>query len=131
MQYGLNVEKYEEIKKTQGLKKKLTSNVTIKAAGSIFVAGLLLGRVNLLLNNSDSKGIAPFGLAFLLAVIMKNNKKDDFIAALGVGLGYFSIQDVLIDKNMYLVSVIVLTAVYLILKTTRKRKKEILLQVKI
>lgn len=126
MQYGLNVEKYEEIKKTQGLKKKLTSNVTIKAAGSIFVAGLLLGRVNLLLNNSDSKGIAPFGLAYLLAIIMKNNKKYDLIAALGVCIGYFTIEDVLIDKNMYLISVGVLTAVYLILKATRKRRKEIL-----
>lgn len=126
MQYGLNVDKCEEVKKTNGIKRNLSTNLTIKTTGSIFVAGLLLGRVNLLLNNSDSKGIAPFGLAFLLAVIMKNNKKDDFIAALGVGLGYFSIQDVLIDKNMYLVSVIVLTAVYLILKTTRKRKKEIL-----
>lgn len=126
LQYGLNVDKYEEVKKPQGIKRNLSTNITTKAAGSIFIAGLLLGRVNLLLNNSDSKGIAPFGLAYLLAVIMKNNKKNDFIAALGVGLGYFTIGDVLIDKNMYLISVGVLTVIYMILKTTRKRKKEII-----
>lgn len=126
MQYGLNVEKYEEVKKSQGIKKNLSSNITIKTAGSIFIAGLLLGRVNLLLNNSDSKGIAPFGLAYLLAIIMKNNKKDNLIAALGVAVGYFTIEDVLIDKNMYLISVGLLTCIYMILKTTRKKKKEIL-----
>lgn len=126
MQYGLNVDKCEEIKRSGGVKRNLFTSLNVRTTGYIFVAGLLLGRVNLLLNNSNSKGIAPFGLAFLLAIIMNNNRKNNFIAALGVGLGYFSIQDTLIDKNMYLTSVIVLTAIYMILKVSRNRKKEIL-----
>ncbi|MBE6062552.1 MAG: stage II sporulation protein E [Clostridium butyricum] len=126
MQYGLNINKCEEIKKSKDIKTNLFTSLTIKTTGCIFVAGLLLGRVNLLLNNSDSKGIAPFGLAFLLAIVMKNSRKNDLIAGLGVGIGYFSIQDVLIDKYMYLFSVVVLTIIYMILKITRNRKKEII-----
>lgn len=126
MQYGLNVDKCEEIKRPDRMKRNLFTSFNIRTTGCIFVAGLLLGRVNLLLNNSNSKGIAPFGLAFLLAIIMNNERKNNFFAALGVGLGYFSIQDMLIDKNMYLASVVALTVVYMILKISRKRKKEIL-----
>ena len=77
VQYGLNIDKCEELKKPNGIKRNLSTSFSIKTAVSIFGAGLLLGRVNLLLNNSDSKGIAPFGLAFLLSIIMKNNKKYD------------------------------------------------------
>lgn len=126
MQCDLNVNKYEKIKKNKGVKENLLASLNIKTLGCIFVTGLLLGRVNLLLNNSDSKGIAPFGLAFLLSVIMYNNKKNDLAAALGVGLGYLSVQDVLIDKNMYLVSVAVLTVICMILKNIKKRKQEAL-----
>ena len=76
MQYGLGVNKYEEINKVENVKRKMWMQTSIVKLGIILIVGILLGRVNLLLNQSDSSGIAPVGIAYLIAVITKENRKN-------------------------------------------------------
>ena len=126
MQYELNVNKYEEVKSLQKTKGKLNLKLPIVNLTLIFVIGILLGRVSLLLNQSDSKGIAPFGIAYLMAVSVRNSKQKDVSAGIGVLLGYLTVNSLLSDGNMYLISIGVLTLSYLIIPASKKIRKEIL-----
>lgn len=126
MQYGLNVNKYEEIKKVQNTDKKLDFKLPLINLSLIFIVGILLGRVSLLLNQSDTKGIAPFGIAYLIAISMRNNKIKNISAGIGVILGYLTVINSLSDGNMYLIAISTLTISYLIIPSKKRIKKQIL-----
>lgn len=126
MQYELNVNKYQEVKNLKKTKGKLKLKLSIINLTLIFVIGILLGRVSLLLNQSDSKGIAPFGIAYLMAIAVKDNKQRDIAAGISVLLGYLTVNPFLSDGNMYLVAVGVLTLCYIVIPTNKKIRKEVL-----
>ena len=126
MQYGLNVNKYEEVKNLQKTNKKINVRLPLVNLTLIFLVGILLGRVSLLLNQSDSKGIAPFGMAYLMAIAVRNNKQKDISAGIGVLLGYLTVVNLLSDGNMYLIAISILTLSYLIIPVNRRVKREIL-----
>lgn len=126
MQYELNVNKYEETKKIQKTGKKLDIRLPVVSLSLIFIVGVSLGRVSLLLNQSDSKGIAPFGIAYLMAVAIRNNKQKSVVAGLSVLLGYLTISDSINDGNMYLATITLLTVVYLIVPINKRIKREVL-----
>lgn len=126
MQYGLNVNKYEEVKNVQKVNKKLNLNIPMISFAFIFMSGILLGRVSLLLNQSDTKGIAPFGIAYLIAISIRNNKLKSIIAGVGVALGYLTIINSLNDGNMYLITISILTLCYLISPIKKKFQKQVL-----
>ena len=87
MQYGLNVNKYEEVKNLQKTNRRIDVRLPMVKLTLIFIVGVLLGRVSFLLNQSDSKGIAPFGIAYLMAVAIRNDKQKNISATLkGIGL---------------------------------------------
>ena len=92
MQYGLGVNKYEEINEVENVKRKMWIQTSIEKLGVILIVGILLGRVNLLLNQSDSSGIAPIGIAYLIAIVTKENKRSSLVAAIGIGIGYLTIN---------------------------------------
>ena len=98
---------------------------SIAKLGTILIVGILLGRVNLLLNQSDSRGIAPVGIAYLIAVVTKENKKNSLIAAIGIGIGYLTINNLLTDGYVYLIAVTLITIYYSFIASAKKRKKEI------
>lgn len=125
MQYGLGVNKYEEISKISSVKRKTWMKTSIVKLTVILVMGILLGRVNLLLNQSDSHGIAPVGIAYLIAVITKENKKNSLIAAMGIALGYLTISNTLTDGYVYLIAVTLITVYYNFISSAKKRKKEL------
>ena len=79
MQYGLNMNTGENVKNTGKLKRTLWMKTLAVRLATIFIMGILLGRVNLLLNQSDSRGIAPFGIAFLIVIANKNDGKISII----------------------------------------------------
>lgn len=64
MQYGLGINTYEEANSKSKIKKVFSTKTMAVMLCAILIIGILLGRVNLLLNQSDSKGIAPFGIAY-------------------------------------------------------------------
>lgn len=126
MQYGLGVNKYEEINEVPNIKRKMWMQTSIVKLGTILIVGILLGRVNLLLNQSDSSGIAPVGIAYLIAIITKENRKNSLIAAIGIGIGYLTINNLLTDGYVYLISVALITIYYSFIFSAKKRKKEIM-----
>ena len=103
VQYGLGVNKYEEINEVENIKRKMWMQTSIAKLGVILIVGILLGRVNLLLNQSDSSGIAPIGIAYLIAIITKENKRNSLVAAIGIGIGYLTINNLLTDGYVYLI----------------------------
>ena len=126
MQYRLGVNKYEEINQAANAKRKMWTQTSIAKLGTILVVGILLGRVNLLLNQSDSSGIAPVGIAYLIAVVTKENRKNSLVAAIGIGIGYLTINDLLTDGYVYLIAVTLITIYYSFIATTKKKEKEVI-----
>ena len=126
MQYGLNVDKCDEVKTVQKTNRKIDRKIPLVNLTLIFIVGILLGRVSLLLNQSDSKGIAPFGIAYLMAVSARNNKQKDVSAGIGVLCGYLTVANSLSDGNMYLIAISILTISYLVLPIKKRVKKELL-----
>ena len=76
MQYGFNVNTGENLKNTGKLRKTLWMKTMAARLITVLIMGVLLGRVNLLLNQSDSHGIAPFGMAYLIVIGSRNNMKN-------------------------------------------------------
>jgi stage II sporulation protein E len=122
VQYGLNINKYEETRQLSNAKGKSWIKTAVVKIGVILIIGILLGRVNLLLNQTDNKGIAPMGIAYLIAIITKGDKRDVIAAAVGVAIGYLTINDILTDGYGYLIA-IVLTTIYYLFATVNKVKK--------
>lgn len=88
---------YETKATTYRREKDDTKSLTnIKREGliliGIFLAGLLIGRVGIFLNVSNEKGMAPFGIAYLLAIIIKKDEKKILACILGTSIGYSSIM---------------------------------------
>ena len=125
MQYGLSVNKYEEINEVENVKRKMWMQTSIVKLGVILIVGILLGRVNLLLNQSDSSGIAPIGIAYLIAIITKGNKRNSLVAAIGIGIGYLTINNLLTDGYVYLIIITLITIYYSFIAFNKKRKKEL------
>lgn len=125
MQYGLDVNKYEEISKISNVKRNMWMKTAIVKLATILIVGILLGRVNLLLNQSDSHGIAPVGIAYLIAIVTKENKRNSLIAAIGLALGYLTISNTLTDGYVYLIAVALIIVYYNFISSAKKRKKEL------
>jgi stage II sporulation protein E len=72
MQYGIDIETY----KRETKQKKIISigDQPIVLIGML-LGGFLISRVVLHLNTGDITGIAPFGVAYLLAVMEKDVKE--------------------------------------------------------
>lgn len=126
MQYGLGVNKYEEISKVSNLRRNVWMRTSTVKLGTILIIGILMGRVNLLLNQSDSHGIAPVGIAYLIAVVTKGNRKNSLTAAIGIALGYLTINDILTDGYVYLISVTLITIYYTLIASVKMRKRELM-----
>lgn len=125
MQYGLGLDKYEGITRVENLRKKLWMKTSIVKLGIILMSGILLGRVNLLLNQSDSLGIAPIGIAYLIAVVTKENRRNSLTVAIGIAIGYLTISSLLTDGYVYLVAVALVTIYYVFIAPAKNRKKEL------
>lgn len=124
MQYGLDINKYEEIKQSSITKRKTWMKTTAIKLAVVLVIGILLGRVNLLLNQSDSRGIAPMGIAYLMAVVTRENKKHILAAAIGSAIGYITINNTLTDGFAYLIAIALMTVYYVFIASNKMRKKK-------
>ena len=93
---------------------KRKSNVEIKKETVIlillFLGGISISRVVLLFNN-NTIGIAPFGVAYLMATSMQRNCKNVIMSAFGCSIGYITVIDSISGKYAVLLELIVV-AVY-------------------
>lgn len=127
MQYELDLCNYENIGKEYKVKRNSWLKISIVKLFAIFIVGILLGRVVLLLNRADNQGIAPFGIAYLIAIFTaKRDKKKCILASIGVCIGYFSMKNSINDSYIYIVSMVILSIYYLLISTKDKLKFEII-----
>lgn len=124
MQCELNVGKGEEVKNLKQTKRQVINKKMIEKMLFILVGGILLGRVNLLFNQTDSKGIAPFGIAYLIAIIIIDTKVNTLASAIGICIGYLSIGNSILDSGKYIVTVMLITVYYMLASLRNKKKKE-------
>jgi stage II sporulation protein E len=125
VQYGLGVEKYQEISEATNVKSNAWIKTSLVKLITILITGILLGRVSLLLNQSDRSGIAPIGLAYLIAVVTKGSKRSSIVSAIGIAIGYLTINDFLTDGYVYIIAVVLIAIYYAIVPSPKKRKKEL------
>ena len=122
MQYELGVNKCEESNEVVKLSRSTRIKTYVTKIAIYLVVGILLGRVNLLLNQTDSLGIAPIGIAYLIAVATRENRKKSLFAAFGIAIGYVTINNLLTDAYVYLISVFAITIYYVTMSYVQKRK---------
>lgn len=121
MQYRLNLLSH---KKNKGNNEVINSSKELITLISLFIGGLLISRVVIFLNTKSIEGIAPFGIAYLMAIVMTKDKKKVFLASLGVGIGYFTIASKLENNyvNIIISAVLLLYAMIVIKRNKRVRE---------
>lgn len=126
VQYELGINKYKQMEGYKNIKRKTWIKTSAVKLVTILIIGILLGRVNLLLNQLDSHGIAPMGIAYLMAISTKENKIDILISAIGIAIGYLTINSMLTDGYAYLIAVALMTIYYAFIASYKRRKKELI-----
>jgi stage II sporulation protein E len=121
MQYGLNVDTYKRIKNN---KRVLNLGEEPIRYMSILLGGILISRVIFYLDGKNISGVAPFGVAYLLAVTIRNNEKNTLSAAIGAVLGYVSISIAVSDKYANIIAIILLVLYSAVIKLVNKPVKE-------
>ena len=123
MQYGVELFPYQRVKKVKGEneKNKFDDLPMLLMMVTYFLAGLLVGRV-LMINL-----MAPFGVAFLIAVIACEEGKVPLIAGCGTLLGYISLYNNVKYLPMYFIITATLITLNYILKNIENKKKLLLL----
>ena len=124
MQYDLKVGPCKNVNER---KRSLKIGTQIFRLVSMFVGGILISRVVLYLNTQSIKGIAPFGIAYLLAVIIRNDEKNIISAALGIEVGYLTISFNISDSYINLIPIIFLVVYSLIVKGLNKQVKDFIM----
>jgi stage II sporulation protein E len=116
MQYGAEIMTYRRTKKEERTKKVEERVFYIKGV-LYFVAAVLISRV-FLLNNA-----APFGISFITAVFMQQNKKIMLISGIGSLIGYLTIYTKLDSPGLYLCIVSSIILVSFLTKSSSRKKK--------
>lgn len=125
MQFGLDVSTYKRLKEGgQSERKTKIKDEPITIILSL-LCGLLLGRVMLFLNEGNVTGIAPFGIAYLLAVVIRKNEKMTLMAALGVSIGYLTINGGSSSSLMYIMATLIIVIYDLVATRMDMRIREI------
>ena len=116
MQYGLEIFPYKRIKDTDS-KEKISESLDIRLILRYvigFIICILIGRVKLI------NGMAPFGIAFLVAATANINNKSAILGAIGTVTGYITLY----GKIEYIAIYIIVSATILCLNyVTNKYSK--------
>lgn len=120
MQYGIEVYPYQRIGKAKEKKRSKNNEIWHHIFKLIIYFGIsfFIGRVVFI------KLIAPFGIAFLLAVC-RCNKKEDIILSSGIGtlIGYISVDSDINNLSMYILLVSTIVFSEYILKRVKMIRK--------
>lgn len=118
MQYGAEVFPYDRVLKNEKeTKRKLIDmNLLIKGVG-YFIGALLISRV-ILINL-----MAPFGIAFMIAVSMRGEEKVPLLCGVGSLLGYVSLYNNVKNLGVYLIIIGTITLLsYVLIYFSNKNK---------
>lgn len=120
MQYGIELGTYKRARNKEKEQRIERSTAPYRIIGYMLFS-LLISRV-MLINNS-----APFGLAFLCAIVMCKDIKHSFFAGVGALIGYITLINSIEGLSIYLLLIISITASSYIMKNISRSKRFILL----
>lgn len=121
MQYHLNAVVDQKNKKgieELNLKKKITMIFLV------LISSFLVSRVVIYLDITESRGIAPLGIAMYMAILLKWNKELVFLSYFGVQLGYISIWNHIEGQYLALMITTLLLIYNLLFSRSKKLNKE-------
>lgn len=121
MQYGVDVPTYKRVNSKRNKKENL--NISPLIVIIAMVAGVTLGRVKLTFVTGLT--VAPFGIAYLLALLKKRNNKIILASFISIIAGYFSVYD---NSPDYFIYPVVATIIFLLEYISNKLNKNIKLK---
>lgn len=116
MQYGAELLTYQRAKKVDKNKQVVDYSLPLKI-GIYFITALLISRV-ILINRT-----APFGIAFLIAVLMNRGEKIQLITGCGAVIGYISLYNNIGNLGLYITMAGTLTGLSYVLGKLPKKKR--------
>ncbi|MFQ7000311.1 MAG: stage II sporulation protein E [Clostridium sp.] len=123
MQYGIDMESYKRVGQEKKKKFKVKEEPLIML--SVFLCGLLVSRVLILIENNNFNIIAPFGIAYIMAISAKGNEKRVIMGSVGVLLGYLSILNKIENNYINIIILLIISGYSLLIKKSNKKIKDI------
>ncbi|MGL4849010.1 MAG: stage II sporulation protein E [Clostridium sp.] len=102
MQYGLN-HKIMQKEKKQRVKVK---NVNLTVVMGIIITTFLLSRVVIYINKEEFIGLAPFGIAFLAAMLKTKDENKIIFSSIGGILGYLTVNEKVGNASIYIITIL-------------------------
>ena len=122
MQYGVEVFPYQRVKSINEKKKQKVANLkSIIKLFILLITGFLISRV--IFKNYS----APFGVAFILAIIFEEDRRKVFASIFGTFLGYISLSNNVNYIGAYFLVIGTVLIIHYILREIEKKKVLILL----
>ena len=118
MQYGVKIDNYKRAKDSENVKKNMKIEASSIGLIMAMVAGLLISRVYLDMTFGVVQVLAPFGLAYLIA-ITNYERKYILSSSLGVILGYITLFNKVSNFSAY----IIISTIVTIISMSKLNKK--------
>lgn len=118
MQYGVKIDNYKRVKDSENVKNNIKIEASTVGLIMSMVAGILISRVYLDMTFGVVQVLAPFGLAYLIA-ITNYEKKYILASSLGVVVGYATLFSKVISFPAY----IIIAAAITIISMSKVNKK--------
>ncbi|EGT0694468.1 stage II sporulation protein E [Clostridium perfringens] len=118
MQYGVKIDNYKRAKDSENVKKNMKIEASSIGLIMAMVAGLLISRVYLDMTFGVVQVLAPFGLAYLIA-ITNYERKYILSSSLGVIVGYITLFNKVSNFSAY----IIISTIVTIISMSKLNKK--------
>lgn len=118
MQYGVKIDNYKRVKNSENIKNNIKIEASTIGLIMSMVAGILISRVYLDMTFGVVQVLAPFGLAYLIAVT-NYEKKYILASSFGVIVGYATLFNRLVNFPAY----IIIAAIVTIISMSKINKK--------
>ena len=110
MQYGVKIDNYKRVKDSENVKNNIKIEASTIGLIMSMVAGILISRVYLDMTFGVVQVLAPFGLAYLIA-ITNYEKKYILASSLGVVVGYATLFSKVISFPAYIIIAAAITII--------------------
>ena len=110
MQYGVKIDNYKRVKDSENVKNNMKIEASSIGLIMAMVAGLLISRVYLDMTFGVVQVLAPFGLAYLIA-ITNYEKKYILSSSLGVIVGYITLFNKVNNFSAYIIISTIVTII--------------------
>ncbi|MCI2779726.1 stage II sporulation protein E [Clostridium perfringens] len=118
MQYGVKIDNYKRVKDSENVKNNMKIEASSIGLIMAMIAGLLISRVYLDMTFGVVQVLAPFGLAYLIA-ITNYEKKYILSSSLGVIVGYITLFNKVNNFSAY----IIISTIVTIISMSKLNKK--------